>query len=359
MSEKTISTAPRGLPDEEAEVTGTATSESARVVGAGPPSTVDASFAITGMTCASCALVIEKTIGKLAGVQVANVNLATERLSASFDPARISEAEIVAAVERAGYGAQPLAMPTGATAAADASRVTLDLVGMTCASCALIIEKLLGRVDGVESAAVNLATETATVTFNPSLVGIETLVGTVAGAGYQAAVRPPEAAAGRPPSDAQARAQERHLRRERHLLVFSLVFAIPALLIAMVPPFMHAVPMTVANWLGALVGGTWDPFMVGKYLGFLLTTPVQFIAGARFYRGLWHAIKNRAGNMDTLIAIGTSAAYFYSVAATFVPQPQLPSLSSTRRPHCSSPSFSWASCSRRAPKDARATRSRS
>jgi len=122
--------------------------------------------------------------------------------------------------------------------------------------------------------------------------------------------------------DEQALAQAKELKHDRNMLIFALSLSIPAFLISMVPPFMTIVPDAVAGWLTSAFGGMWDPMMVQKYLAFLLITPVQFYAGARFYRGFWHALKRRSGNMDTLICIGTSAAYFYSVAATFVPSLQ-------------------------------------
>jgi P-type Cu+ transporter len=208
---------------------------------------------------------------------------------------------------------------TAAPSSADSSTITLNVTGMTCASCAMVIEKKLGRLDGVEAAAVNLATESAAVTYDPALVGIDALLDTVTGAGFGANARAERSAGAGRQEDEQALAQQRRLRHDRRLFLFSLALSIPTLLIAMVPPFMDVVPLAVADWLGATFGGTWDPVMVSKYIGFILTTPVQFIAGARFYRGFWHALKRRSGNMDTLIAIGTSAAYFYSVAATFVP----------------------------------------
>jgi len=276
-------------------------------------------FAVAGMTCAACVAVIEKTVSKLPGVASVNVNLATERMTTRFDPTVITEEELVAAVEVAGYEASPLtASDSPGVAPTEAATVSLGIIGMTCASCSAIVERVLSRLEGVSAAGVNLATETAVVTFDPAKVGIDDLMAAVRQAGYEAVARPAAVAAGAAP-DAQAVAQARRLRHERHMFLFSLALSLPALLIAMVPPFMHAVPMAVASWLTAAFGGTWDAFMVAKYLGFILTTPVQFIAGARFYRGFWHAIKRRAGNMDTLIAIGTSAAYFYSVAATFVP----------------------------------------
>jgi Cu+-exporting ATPase len=290
----------------------------------------DASFAVTGMTCASCAAVIEKVVSKVAGVESVTVNLATEKMSARFDPSAIDEASIAAAVKKAGYGAIPLdapkappVAPAGASAPAKASStgtVTLGIIGMTCSSCATVIEKSLGKVTGVQSAAVNLATETTTVTFDPAVVGIDTFISAVKGVGYDAILRVESGtSADVPAEDAQRVAQLKHTKHQQHLFIFALVFSLPAFLISMVPPFMTVVPAAVASWLGSMFGGMWDPMMVVKYMAFALIAPVQIIAGGQFYRGFWHALKRRTGNMDTLIAIGTSAAFFYSMAATFVP----------------------------------------
>jgi P-type Cu+ transporter len=313
----------------------------------------DASFAITGMTCASCAAVIERAVGRTAGVASVTVNLATERMSVRFDPSAVDEAGLADVVKKAGYGAillggadasagaSPAPVPAGGSlrssedtvvapapagaatgpiaAHAPASTVTLGLIGMTCASCAAVIEKTLSRVPGVVSASVNLAAETGTVTFDPAVVGIEALIGAVKGAGYGAVLHVDTApGAAEPPEDAQRAAQTAHTRHETRLFVFSLVLSLPLALL-MLPGAMDAVTGRIATWLASTVGGGWDPMMVGKYIGFALATPVQFIAGWQFYRGAWHALKRRAGNMDTLIAIGTSSAYFYSLAATFVP----------------------------------------
>jgi Cu+-exporting ATPase len=283
----------------------------------------ESAFAVTGMTCASCSAVVEKVVGRLPGVQSAVVNLATERLAVRFDSALVGETDIVEAVELAGYGALPLDGPAlAAPVEAGTASVTLGIIGMTCSSCSTVIEKTLARVPGVASAAVNLAAETATVVFDPAIVGIDALIGAVKGAGYDAVLRVEAAAVGEDANDLQRAAQQKHTKHERFLFFFSLAFAVPAFLVSMVPGFMTEVPAAVAGWLANTVGGAWDPMMVGKYLAFALATPVQFYAGAQFYRGFWHALKRRAGNMDTLIAIGTSAAYFYSVAATFVPSLQ-------------------------------------
>ena len=283
--------------------------------------TAEATFAIGGMTCASCSAIIEKTLGKTPGIISAAVNLATERLRVTYDPSAIDSDRIVSTVEGIGYSATPLA---GAPSqGASAGKVSLSILGMTCASCATIVEKTLNRVPGVVTATVNLATETATVEIDPAVVGVDELIGAVRGAGYDAAVRVERIPGVESGADAQAEAQARAYAHEKRMFIFSVAISIPLLLIAMVPPFMETVPLAVSEWLAETFGGAWDPMLVGKYIMFLLATPVQFIAGWRFYRGMWGALKQRAGNMDTLIAIGTSAAYFYSVAATFVPALQM------------------------------------
>jgi Cu+-exporting ATPase len=313
----------------------------------------DASFAITGMTCASCSAVIEKVVGRTVGVDSVSVNLATERMTVRFDASVIDEDGLVAVVKKAGYGAIPLGsaaqaaapatlaphaacpvlpepavtgpVPAGGPPAPSAgtATVTLGLMGMTCSSCAAVIEKTLSRVSGVASASVNLATEVGTVVFDPAVVGIDALIAAVKGAGYGAVLRVEAGiSAGEPAGgDVQREAQLAHTRHETRLFVFALALSLP-LALMMLPGVMDSVSTWLATWLVNTVGGAWDPMMVGKYIGFALATPVQIVCGAQFYRGFWHALKRLTGNMDTLIAIGTSSAYFYSLAATFVPSLQ-------------------------------------
>jgi P-type Cu+ transporter len=126
----------------------------------------ETSFGVTGMTCASCVRRIEKAIGKVAGVQAVNVNLATEKAKVSYDPQQTNVAALAAAVEKAGYGVRDL--PPAPTAAASSihpspSELSLPIEGMTCASCVVRVEKALGKVPGVQAASVNLATEQARV----------------------------------------------------------------------------------------------------------------------------------------------------------------------------------------------------
>ncbi|GAB4287318.1 MAG: copper-exporting P-type ATPase CopA [Coriobacteriia bacterium] len=277
-------------------------------------SDAQARFAITGMTCASCSAIIEKIVGRLPGVASATVNLAAERLAVTYDSSLIAPGDIISAVESVGYGATLLEE----AAPASGGTVRLGILGMTCSSCQAVVEKTLSRIEGVRSAAVNLANETATAQIDPTVVGVDDLIGAVRAAGYDAVVKA-DAVPGSEPRDAQRAAQEKAEKRTLVRFWSSVALSVPLFFIAMVPPFMMTVPEAVASWLSATLGGTFDAMPVHKWMMFALTTPVQFVIGWQFYRGAWHAIKRRAGNMDTLIAVGTSAAYFYSLAATFVP----------------------------------------
>jgi Cu+-exporting ATPase len=311
-----------------------------------------------GMHCTACEKLVTLTTKKVPGVMTAVGDAPTNTVTVTLEgPVRLEA--LAGAIRAAGFipgepmvlSEEPLselaaAGPSGdgvaaqaATAAGDsaaaqaatveeaalaaapglAGKVTLGLLGMTCASCATVIETVLKDSAGVTKATVNLAANTGTVEFDPAVTGVEQLIKTVEGSGYRAVVKrdriPGQAGA----VDEQAVAQAKALGHDRNLLVFALALSIPVFLISMVPPVMTAVPGAVAGFLTSWFGGMWEPMMVQKYLALALVTPVQFVAGARFYRGFWHALKRRSGNMDTLIAIGTSAAYFYSLAATFVP----------------------------------------
>jgi Cu+-exporting ATPase len=224
---------------------------------------------IQGMTCASCAGRVERALRKLPEVSNASVNLASEqaRIEAPAD----SLPQLIAAIEGAGYSvpSQPL---------------ELSVEGMTCASCVGRIERALGKLPGVSQVSVNLADEKARLQvlagFDPQLA-----LKAVAAAGYSAQLH-----AERPATD-QA---QRRLRRERLTLLAAIALALPLVLPMLVEPF----------------GLHW---MLPAWVQFLLATPVQFIFGARFYRAAWQALKARAGNMDQLVAIGTSAGYGLSL----------------------------------------------
>jgi len=237
------------------------------------------SLQITGMTCATCAGTVERKLSQLRGVSKAAVNLASEKATVEYDPSQATENELVQAVEDAGYGVA-------------ISEVVFDVTGMTCATCVQNIETALSGLDGVVSASVNLASEKAYVRYNPEMVTVAGLKKAVSDAGYKAV--PADEKAG----DYERQARDREQRRLVLLLIFSFSLAIPVFVLSMVMPF----DSSADNWL--LLG---------------LTTPVQFLVGWQFYVGTYKALRNRRANMDVLIALGTTAAYVYSLLVTAMP----------------------------------------
>ena len=227
------------------------------------------SLPIEGMTCATCASRVERALSGLASVSAA-VNLATERADVHFDAAQVSVAQLADAVRAAGY---------------DVPQETRQLAvsGMTCATCALRVEKALRSVPGVLEATVNPATERATVQGIGAAASPAALIAAVQRAGYDAELTGDAAREGRLEAEQAGR-----LRRESLRLAAAGLLSVPLLL-----PMLG---VALAPWLQLA-----------------LATPVQFVIGARFYRGAWKALRSGVGNMDVLVALGTSAAYFYSL----------------------------------------------
>ncbi|WP_080433372.1 heavy metal translocating P-type ATPase [Burkholderia ubonensis] len=270
------------------------------------PATAPIELEIEGMTCASCVARVEKALANVPGVTRASVNLATER--ATVDAAAgVTTAQLVDAVRQAGYQATPVAEPEPAIAPdAALGAIELDIGGMTCASCAGRVEKALSNVPGVARASVNLATERATV-HGAAPLAPAALIAAVTAAGYRASrvAAPPAGASGLPAAasapasqkpgatDADTR-KRREAIRERNLVIAAALLSAP-----LIAP-MFAAPFGVDA-------------MLNGWLQLVLASLVQFGFGARFYRAAWHAIKARAGNMDLLVALGTSAAYGLSL----------------------------------------------
>jgi len=225
---------------------------------------------ITGMTCASCAGRVERALLKVAGVDTAAVNLAAEQVRVEANDADL--AGLVQAVEKAGYG-----VPV--------QTLELSIEGMTCASCVGRVERALLKVPGVRSASVNLANERARIEVLGA-VDSAVLVEAVEAAGYQAQASDD--------GDPSVDRSESRLRHERWAVMAALLLAAPLV-----------IPM-----FGDLLGQHW---MLPPWVQFLLATPVQFILGARFYVAGWKAVRAGAGNMDLLVAIGTSAGYGLSL----------------------------------------------
>ncbi|UFJ40561.1 heavy metal translocating P-type ATPase [Brevibacillus humidisoli] len=237
---------------------------------------------ITGMTCAACALRIEKGLNKLDGVSEASVNLALEKASITYDPAKVDVAQVEQKIQDLGYGTVKEA-------------VELQISGMTCAACANRIEKGLGRLPGVTNATVNFALETARIEYTPGQATVSDMVKKVEQLGYQAAPKSEQ-------TDSIDHRQKEIATQKRKVLI-SAVLSFP-LLWAMVSHFSF----TSFIWLPELFMNPW--FQLA------LATPVQFVIGKQFYVGAYKALRNKSANMDVLVALGTSAAYFYSLYLT-------------------------------------------
>ncbi|MGM0577427.1 MAG: heavy metal translocating P-type ATPase [Myxococcota bacterium] len=258
---------PRTLPPETGPEPADAPAEERRRV----------TLPVEGMTCAACSTRLEKVLGRLDGVDEAAVNLTTERASLRFDEAAVSPERFAEAIRKAGFS-----VPT--------RTARLSIGGMTCATCAQRIEKVLRKLPGVAGAQVNLATEIASIAYMPGVVEQDALIGAVERAGYEASPAPSDAEA----EEAQRREEVRRERRELGLLVGAILLTLPLLAPMVLMPF----------------GIEW---MLPGLVQLVLATPVQVVAGARFYRGAWAALRAGTGNMDLLVALGTSAAYGLSL----------------------------------------------
>ena len=229
-------------------------------------------YEIKGMTCASCVSRVEKALKAVPGVIGASVNLATEKATVHAD-AGTSSASLSAAIKKAGYDVPE-------------ESVSLSISGMTCASCVARIEKALKKVPGVTDVSVNLATEKAQV--KASGMSIPALIAAVRKAGYEATVV----------TDAMPEQEASATRPTWFPVAMATLLSLPL----------------VAPMIGLLFGQDW---MLPGWVQLALATPVQFWLGARFYKAGWKAVRAGAGNMDLLVAIGTSAAYGLSVYLLF------------------------------------------
>ena len=242
---------------------------------ADPKKPKKASIHITGMTCTTCARTIAKGLSHTPGVKQANVNFASEKASLEYDPAKVDLGKIKDAVSQLGYGVAT-------------KKSVFPVGGMTCASCVARVEEALSSVPGVVSANVNLASEKATVDYLEG-TSVADMRRAVQDAGYELG---PEAQA---LADVTSAAQ-REIRALRDKFIIAAVFAAVIMILGFAPAFAGR-----------------------PYLMWALATPVQFWAGLRFYRGAWGALKHKTSDMNTLIAVGTSVAYFYSMIAVVAP----------------------------------------
>ncbi len=266
-------------------------------------------LAITGMTCASCSARVAKALKKAPGVIDATVNLASEQAEVRFDPALVTPDQLATAVEEAGYGVIT-------------ECIDIPITGMTCASCAARVEKALRKVPGVIDATVNLASERATVTFTPADVTWSDLAAAIEGAGYGVIDQRSATSTG---EDSEMAARTRELAVRRRTLLVAAILTAPLFLLSMGRDFGLIMPWLIGAGaeMARSMSGSLHEMMnhvaarddLLNWLFLALATPVQFYAGRDFYIHAWKALKNhRTATMDTLIAVGSSAAYFYSVA---------------------------------------------
>lgn len=244
---------------------------------------------IEGMTCASCAKSVERATRKLEGVSEANVNLATEKLSISFDENSVSVGEIQKAVEKAGY-----------RALSDVVTKTMKIEGMTCASCVKAVERSVKKLNGVSEANVNLSTERLTISYEPSSVNVSDIKKAVEKAGYKAIEEEVSV-------DTDKERKEKEIRTLWKKFIISAIFTVPLLYIAMghmlglpLPMFLHP-DMNPVNFALTQLA---------------LTIPVV-IAGYKYYTIGFKTLIKGSPNMDSLIAIGTGAAVIYGIFATY------------------------------------------
>ncbi len=237
---------------------------------------------ISGMTCAACATRIEKGLNKMQGVTEANVNFALERASVTYDPKVVTVPQMAEQIVKLGYDTIK-------------ESVDLQIIGMTCAACATKIEKGLSKLAGVTRANVNLALETARVEYNPAIVTITDMKNKVSKLGYKAEIKQEQ-------SDPELR-RKKEINKHKRKFVTSAILSLP-LLWSMVAHF------SFMSWI-------WMPdLFMNPWFQLALATPVQFYIGGHFYVGAYKALRNKSANMDVLIALGTSAAYFYSLYLT-------------------------------------------
>ncbi len=241
------------------------------------------------MTCANCALNIERNVKKLPGVKEANVNFAAEKAAISFDADQINIDDLIKKIQDAGYGVAK-------------ATVEFPVTGMTCANCALTIERTLNKkVPGVVQASVNFAAERAHVEYIPSVTDTDEMVAAIEKAGY-GAIRPDEALEG---EDAELAARRAEIRDQTRKFLVGVVFAAPLFFLSMGRDF------------GIL--GLWSHAAWVNWLFWALATPVQFYTGWDYYTGGLKSLRNKSANMDVLVAMGSSVAYFYSLALLLFP----------------------------------------
>ncbi|NHJ03584.1 MAG: copper-translocating P-type ATPase [Candidatus Heimdallarchaeota archaeon] len=242
---------------------------------------------VTGMTCAACSSAVERALKKRTGVNTAAVSLATNDAVVTFDPNIISEIDLVDAIESIGYGVR-------------SEKAEIVVIGMTCASCAMNIEKAVKKVAGVFSINVNLTTRKATVEFNPSLVSIEQIEKTIIDIGYEIEKTIEEDAL-----DKRRRLEREERLHYRNRLIFGAILTTPLMT-------MMFIDLAIDGFMAI-------PWV--RYLMLGLATPVYIVVGWPFFKSAFKAVTHFTSNMDVLVTLGSSAAFIYSIVSLIIGGP--------------------------------------
>lgn len=248
------------------------------------------SIKISGMSCAACAARIEKGLKQIEGVDSANVNYAMERATVEFDDSLVQPQQLEEVVKKLGY-------KVIREKAADAGQANLKISGMSCAACSARIEKKLNSIDGVKLANINLSTEKASISYDPGRIKVGDMISAIQALGYGAEKIEDI-------SSVQEKEQkETEIRDMRTFLLASAILSFPLVAAMLMSIFKIDIPALA--------------FLHNQYFQLIVATPVQFVIGARFYKQAFYALRSGSANMDVLIVMGTSAAYFFSLYNIF------------------------------------------
>lgn len=250
---------------------------------------------ITGMTCAACARAVERSVGKIDGVESANVNLATEKLSVEYDEDKVDISRIIEAVEKAGYGAEE-------EESLSIRDISIPIEGMTCTACAKAVERAINKLPGIKEVNVNFATEKARVVYDSSEVRISEIKSAILKAGYKALeIEAVEQA------DVERARREKEVSILRTKFIIAVIFAAPLLYIAMGHMMGLPIPEIIRP----------EKYPLNFAIAQLLLTIPIIAVGYRFYTVGFSKLFRFEPNMDSLIAVGTSAAFLYGIYAIF------------------------------------------
>ena len=258
---------------------------------------INETYKITGMTCAACAKAVERVVKKLDGVEEQNVNIATEKLNIVYDRSKLNFDDIKCVIEKSGYGVE---------IEEENKSIELKIDGMTCAACAKAVERVVKKLEGIVSISVNIATDKANIIYNPSKVKLFQIKAAIENAGYK-------------PIEVQEKMtiDEDKLKKEKEMKILfikfitSIIFAIPLFYIAMGP----MIPKPFGPWPLPQIINPMNNTLNYALIQLLLVIPIM-ISGYRFYTHGFKSLFSKSPNMDTLVAIGSGAAFLYSIYTT-------------------------------------------